>query len=334
MVVELLYKIKKKILKAYHDYFTIDGKYTSLLPDKVYLRKLYKCRMDKCINFNCPRTYNEKLQWLKLYDRKPEYTTMVDKYAVRDYIRHKVEREGTTCSELGLYFIPIIGVWEKAEEIDFESLPNQFVLKCNHDNGVIICKDKGKINIDATKMQLQSRLDRNYYKKNREWPYKNVKRKVICEKLMQGKNQIDLIDYKFFCFDGKVKCVLIVTGRFNDIREDYFDSDFVHLPLKKGGLNATGAINPPNNFEKMKTIAEIISKGLIHLRVDFYEINNKIYFGELTFFDGGGFEKFNPEKWDFVFGEWIHLPIEKCKDEQMEEKHGRTAMDNNCQRRH
>ena len=276
------------------------------MPDKYYLKKVFKLRMGKELNLRNPQTFNDKLNWLKLHDRNPVYTVMADKYLAREYVKFRLSSEGAHLLDK-LHFIPLLGVWDSAEDVDFDSLPEQFVLKCNHDNGVIICTDKSKLDINATRRELQNRLDRNYYKKCREWPYKNVKRKVICEQFMQDKNQPVLSDYKFFCFNGKVKCVLVVTGRFKDLREDYFDSDFVHLPIKKGGPNATCEVKPPENFEQMKKIAELLSKNLIHLRVDFYEIFNIIYFGELTFYDGGGFEKIEPEEWEYKMGNWIDI---------------------------
>ena len=310
-MVEKLYNAKKRIVKLYHDYLTIDGTYTSLLPDIIYLKKLYKKRMGIELNLKNPKTFNEKLQWLKLYDRNPEYTKMVDKYEVRDFVKAKIEQKGYKCSDVGLCFIPILGVWDSVDEVDFSSLPNQFVLKCNHDNGVMICKDKSKLDIEKIKKELEYRLHRNYYKKGREWPYKNVKRRIICETFMQEKNHSGLTDYKFFCFNGKVKSVLIVTDRFDSIKENYYTKDFVRFPFSKGALCSDDIFEKPKTYSLMIRLAELLAESIPHIRIDFYEINQKIYFGEMTLFDGGGFEKFIPEEWDYTFGNWIKLPAKR-----------------------
>lgn len=312
-MIEFLYNTKKRIVKAYHDYFTVDGTYTSLLPDKVYLKKLYKKRMGKELNLKNPETFNEKLQWLKLYDRNPEYTTMVDKWAARDYLKEKVERKGYECSSIGLNFIPVLGVWNKVEEIDFDSLPNQFVLKCNHDNGVIICKDKEMFDIETAKKNLEYHYNRNYYKKCREWPYKNINRKIICEQYMEVKNNDRLVDYKFFCFDGIPKC-LYVTQHINGKEYiNYFDSDFQPLDIQRLDLDSLpfDSISRPICFDEMKKIAHELSTGLRWVRCDLYQIETKVYFGEMTFFPTGGFVPYVSEEWNLRFGEWINLSKKK-----------------------
>lgn len=299
---ENLFWIKKKVKKLYNDYFTVNGTYTSLLPDKIYLKKLYKKRMGKKLNLTNPKTFNEKLNWIKLYDRRPEYTMMADKYAVREYVKDKIGEE---------YLIPLIGVWNNVDEIDFESLPNQFVLKCNHDNGVIICKDKITFDIEKAKKELQYHFNRNYFKKLREWPYKKIKKKIICEQYMEDDSQSTLIDYKFFCFDGKVKALFVATDRPFDTRFDFFDYEFNHLPIINGHPNSDKEIVKPEKFDKMIEIAEALAFGIPHVRVDLYIIDNQIYFGEMTFIHFGGFTSLEPEKWDCIFGEWINLPKKK-----------------------
>ena len=188
-IIEFLYNIKKRIIEFFEKYFTTKGVYTCILPDKIYIKKLYKERTGKTLNLKNPQTFNEKQNWLKLYDRRPEYTMMVDKYKVREYVKEKIGEE---------YLVPLLGVWDSPDEIDFDSLPNEFVLKCNHDNGVIICRDKSTLDIDAVKRNLADRLKRDYYKKLREWPYKNVDRKIICEKFMENYANNKPLEYKFF----------------------------------------------------------------------------------------------------------------------------------------
>ena len=275
----------------------------NVLSDKTFIKIEYRNRMRKKLNLKNPQTFNEKLQWLKIYDRKPIYTTMVDKYEVKNYVADKIGDE---------YIIPTLGVWDSFDEIDFDALPDQFVLKCTHDSGgLVICKDKSKLNKEKAKKKIELSLNRNYYYHGREWAYKDVKPRVIAEKYMEDKNSKDLKDYKFFCFDGKVKAMFIATDRFTqgvETKFDFYDTNFEHLPFTNGHPNAECVIEKPKHFEKMKELAEILSKGIPQIRVDFYEIDDEVYFGELTFFHWSGMVPFVPEKWDYVFGEWIELP--------------------------
>lgn len=256
------------------------GKYDSL-SDEEYIRAKYKVIFGKYPNLDNPKTFNEKLQWLKLHNRKPIYTTMVDKYAVREYIAEKIGEE---------YLIPLIGVWDDPDEIDFDALPDKFVLKCNHNQGkgLCICRDKSKLDIEKAKEELREGLSVNFYFKGREWPYKDVKRKIICEQYMEDDKTKELRDYKFYCFNGKMKLMLIVTDRKSGGYGDFFDRDFNHLPLTWGFSNAENTPEKPENFEKMIELAELLSADMPELRVDFYEANGKIYFGELTLYDGSG----------------------------------------------
>lgn len=273
------------------------------LPDKLYINiKFYK-NFGRFVNFENPQTYSDKLQWLKLYDRKPLYTQIVDKYLVKEYVSRLIGEE---------YVIPLLGKWNSFDEIDFESLPNQFVLKTNHDcGGVVICKDKSSFNLKKAKKKIESHLNCNYYWEHREWPYKDVKPCVFAEKYMVDESGYELKDYKWFCFDGVPKALFIAKDRDNPSEEtkfDFYDMDFNHLPIKNGHPNADTAIDKPVGFEKMKELARVLSKGFPHVRVDFYDINGHIYFGELTFFHWSGFVKFEPQEWDFTFGSWIKLP--------------------------
>lgn len=278
------------------------------MDDKKFIEKMFKATMDYPLNLENPKSFNEKLQWLKLYDRNPLYTKLVDKYKVREYISEKIGED---------YLIPLLGVWDDPEDIDFDSLPNKFVLKCNHNSGLgmCICTDKSKIDIKKVKNELKSGLAQNYYLNGREWPYKNVSRKIICEKYMTDETGKNLRDYKFYCFDGKPKIVGIYQDRNSDKETtgDFFDMNFEWVDLRFGMPNALNKPQKPQKFQEMIKIAEILSEGMPEVRVDLYISNNKIYFGELTFFDGGGFDKIEPLECDYKLGSWIKLPkIKKC----------------------
>ncbi|NTQ65430.1 glycosyl transferase [Enterococcus faecium] len=270
--------------------------------DERYLKIAYKIRMGRSLNIENPKTYSEKLQWLKLYDRNPIYTDLVDKYKVKSIVSDIIGEE---------YIIPTIGVWNSADDIDFNTLPNKFVLKCTHDSGgIIICKDKTKLDITDAKRRINSCLNHNFYYGQREWPYKNIKPKVIAEEYMEDLETHELRDYKFFVFNGVVKSLYIVTerGSSSETKFDFFDEEFNHLPFKNGYPNAKLLPKKPRQFELMKELATKLSKGIPHLRVDFYEVNGKVFFGEITFFHMSGMAPFEPEEWDYKFGSWLELP--------------------------
>ena len=271
------------------------------LPDEIYLKYLFKARLGYNLNLENPQTFNEKLQWLKLYERKPEYTTMVDKYAVKKYVADKIGEQ---------YIIPILGVWDDPNEIDFNKLPDQFVLKCNHNSGLgmCICKNKSKLDIKKVKSELRKGLRQNYYLTGREWPYKDVPRKILGEKYMEDGKSTSLTDYKVYTFNGVPKIMGIYCDRPNT-KAAYFDKDFNFLNFTWGYPCIEEKIDKPQNFDKMFYLAEILAQGTLQLRVDFYEINGKIYFGELTFFDGAGFDKIEPKDWDKKLGDMLILPI-------------------------
>ncbi len=272
-----------------------------LFPDKVYLRLKYCLEMGKKLNLKNPETFNEKLQWLKLYNRKPEYTMMADKVEVRKYIAEKLGEE---------YLIPCLGVWDNPEDIDFESLPNQFVLKCNHNSGtgMIICKDKSKLDIKKAKKELKKGLKENYYLLNREWPYKNIKPRIIAEKYMVDESGTELKDYKFFCFDGKVELIQVDYGRFKEHKRNLYtlDWEFVNAQIQFPN-DENYIINKPVQLKKMCDIASELSNGIPHVRIDLYSIESKIYFGELTFYHGSGVERFYPKELEYKLGEMINL---------------------------
>lgn len=298
ILIEKLYNVKKKIISTYKRYLTVEGLYDCILPDKMYIKKLYKFRTGKKLNLKNPRTFNEKMNWLKLYDRKPEYTVMADKYLARNFIADKIGEE---------HLVPLLGVWDSPDEIDFDALPDKFVLKCNHDNGVIICTDKSKLDIEKTKKELEFRLKRDYYKKLREWPYKNISRKIICEKFMVATNNEGVLDYKFLCFNGKAKLVAIYGDRFEgNLKEDYYSIDWQYLHILDR-RTAGDVYKKPLCFDEMVKIAETMSAGIPILRVDFNIWHDMLAIGELTFFHHGGMLPFYDE-WEFKLGEWIELP--------------------------
>lgn len=276
-----------------------------VLPDKLYLSLLYRTKLGKKLDWQNPKTFNEKLQWLKVYDRRPEYTIYVDKFAVRDYVAKVIGEE---------YLIPLIGVWDSIEEIDFAKLPDCFVLKCNHDSGrVCICKDKSTFDITFAKNKLKRSLEKDYYIKGREWPYKNVQRKIIAERYMIDDSTSDggLKDYKFMCFNGRVECSLVCTDRFNDsgLRITWFDRNWNVLPFERPKHpSIKEGLPKPKCYDEMICLAEKLSKNIPFVRVDFYEIKGKVYFGELTFYPGSGFEEFTPRSADEWLGSFIELP--------------------------
>ena len=275
--------------------------------DKAYLKATFRLRMGKKLDLENPKSFSEKLQWLKLYDRKPEYTTMVDKYAVKEYVANIIGEE---------YIIPTLGVWDDVEEIEWDKLPNQFVLKTTHDSGgVVICRDKQIFDKEKAKKKLQKSLKHNYYMSGREWPYKNVPRRIIAEKYIEPEPEInDLPDYKFFCFDGEVKALFVATDRQKegeDVKFDFFDADFNHLPFKQGHEHAAITPQKPKNFELMKKAAAQLSKGLPQARVDLYEVGDKVLFGEVTLFHFSGLVPFRPDEWDKIFGDMLTLPGER-----------------------
>lgn len=275
------------------------------LPDRLYLRLRFLIELGYPLRLNRPQTFNEKLQWLKLNYRHPAMSVMVDKYRARDFVAKRIGRQ---------YLIPLLGVWEKAEDIDFETLPRQFVIKCNHNsgNGMYICKDKSLLDISAVRDGLAEGLKENYYITSREWPYKDVPRRIVAEEFLIDKDSPEesLRDYKFFCFNGIVEFFKIDLDRFSNHRANYYDRD--------GKLTGYGETNYPPNpdrkvdmpavLPKMIQLAECLAAGFPFLRVDFYNIGSKIYFGELTFYPAAGFGDFTPAGTDANLGKLLTLP--------------------------
>lgn len=276
------------------------------IKDEEYVKIKYKLEMNKRLNLQEPRTFNEKLQWLKLYDRKPEYTKMVDKYEAKKYVADIIGEE---------YIIPTLGVWDKFEDIDFTKLPNQFVLKPTHASGnVFICKNKDEIDYKKLKKTVQKWLKRNYYLVHREWPYKNVKPRIIIEKYMENEQQRELIDYKFFCLNGEPKFLYVSEGLSNHAtaKISFVDMKYNMAKFHRNDYKSFDKLPAkPLNFEEMKKLAKVLSKDIPFLRVDFYEIEGRIYFGELTFFPCSGYIPFEPEEYDKILGDMLKLSEEK-----------------------
>ena len=273
------------------------------LPDKTYLKWIYYLETGKRLNLEKPQRYNEKLQWIKLYDHNPLYTILADKYKVKQVVSEMIGAE---------YVAKCYGVWDMAEDIEWEKLPNQFVLKTTHDggnNGVFIVRDKSQINTSQMIRRINASLRRNTYILGREWPYKNIPKRVFAEEYLEDESG-ELRDYKFFCFDGEVKYLFIATERQSggEVKFNYFDADFNDLGIVQHHPMSNKLIAKPNCFEQMKTLAATLSKGIPAVRVDLYEVNGKIYFGEYTFFHHGGMVPFHPDKWDLIWGENIILP--------------------------
>lgn len=275
------------------------------LSDKAYIEWKWFVTFGRRINLDNPHTFNEKLQWLKLYNRIPDYTRLVDKYEVKKHVAALIGEQ---------YVTPTLAVYEHAEDINFDALPNQFVLKTTHDSGgIVICTDKSKLNKEKAIKTLDKALKTDFYAYTREWPYKDVPRRIIAEQYIPTPDG-DLRDYKFFCFDGVPKVMFVAADRFTPGEEttfDFFDMDFNHIDVRNGHLNSTKTILKPTGFERMKELAAKLSAGFPHVRVDFYDINGKIYFGELTFFHFSGFVKFKPHDLDIQMGRYLALPLEK-----------------------
>lgn len=281
-------------------------RFNFFFPDKLYLSLLFRCKMGYWMDWKKPKTFSEKLQWLKLYDRNPEYTRLVDKYAVKDFVAKTIGEE---------YIIPTLGVWDRPEDIDWESLPQKFVLKTTHGGGgggVVICKDKAIFDKNQAIETLKRSFKSLIYRTLREWPYKNIKRKVIAEAYLEDSITEELRDYKFFCFNGEVKYLFVATGRqkYSEPFFNFFDADYHSLNIQQGHPRSEDLPAKPLCFDEMKVAASKLSKGLKQVRIDLYEVNGKVYFGEITFFHFAGVVPFNPEKWDYKFGEMIKLPFE------------------------
>jgi hypothetical protein len=271
--------------------------------DETYLHWYYYLNMHKSLNLKTPLTYNEKLNWLKLYDRNPYYTTLVDKLKVKDVVAQKIGDE---------HVIKTLGIWKLAEDIEWDKLPDRFVLKTTHGGGnigVMICRDKSTFDRTKAVANMNAALKQNLYYYSREWPYKDVEPMIFAEEYMEDEHG-ELRDYKFFCFDGKCRMVEVLTERQTrkDAYADFFDKDYSPLPFR--GMHQRNSITPekPQGFDEMVSIAEQLSVGFPHVRIDLYVIKGRVYFGEYTFYHNGGVTRFKPSEWDEKIGSWLKLP--------------------------
>lgn len=287
--------------------YQVWDKYFYGVPDSLFLKVKFRLLMGHRLNLKDPKTFNEKLQWLKLNDIHPEYTQMVDKVEAKKYVASQVGSK---------YIIPTLGVWDSVDEIDWTSLPKQFVVKATNDSGgIVVCKDKSTLDIESAKAKLRGLGGRDYALTSKEYPYRNVPHRFIAEEYMEDESGYELKDYKIFCFDGEPKFLFVATGRQqNDTRFDFYDTEFNHLPLTNGHANADIWPVKPENFKEMLEVAGKLSTGIPHVRVDLYNINGKIYFGELTFFHWSGFVPFEPHKWDEEFGSYLKLKLDSNND--------------------
>ena len=277
-----------------------------LFPEKLYLEILFYFETGYKLNLKDPKTFNEKLQWLKLYNRNSIYTQMVDKYEVKNYVSKIIGDE---------FIIPTLGVWDNADDIDIDTLPNQFVLKTTHSGGgggIAICKDKSNFDFATVSRLLNQNLKKSISAKLKEWPYEGVKRRIIAEKYIvddSASGSSELKDYKFFCFNGRVEVLKIDFSRFVDHHANYYDRDMNLLDFGEICCppDFKHHIEKPKNFEKMINIAEQLSKGLPFARIDLYNSDGQIFFGEITFFPASGLGNFTSFEWDLKLGNLIDL---------------------------
>lgn len=303
-------KLKRYLMNADYRFIINDGLgFYKKMADKPYLERKFKVKLGYPLNLDHPTTFNEKLQWLKLYDRNPEYTKLVDKYEVKPIVAEKIGQE---------HVIPTFSVWNRPEDIDFDSLPNQFVLKCTHDSGgLVVCRDKAKLDRAAAIQKLQDALKRDYYIVHREWPYKNVKPRIIAEKYMVDENQAKgLRDYKFYCFNGQVRFLYVSDGLedHSTATISFLNLDWSFAPFRRlDFLPMEELPAKPKHFDEMVQVAQQLSAGIPFVRVDLYEIDGKMYFSEMTFSPCSGLTPFEPEDWDRKIGDMLRLPEYKMK---------------------
>lgn len=303
---KILSKIKGVLAQPSLLLLFVLNKTAQLYSDKLYLSLMYRIKMGYWIDWENPKTFTEKLQWLKIYNRNPEYTKMVDKYAVKEYVANLIGDD---------YIIPTLGVWDRPEDIDWDVLPNKFVLKTTHGgggSGVVICRNKDGFDKKRAIAKLRKSYDICIYQKLKEWPYKNVPKRVIAEAFIEESTSVnksvELSDYKFYCFNGEPKIMMISKGRFSDsLCFDYYDMEWNKLPLVWDKPNSEVNHPCPVCFKEMQYLCKKLTKGIPHVRCDFYIINNKPLFGELTFFDSSGFSYFEDEKWNYKLGNMIFL---------------------------
>lgn len=297
--IQLLFRDRKSLMTEIVKHFFV------YINDEIYLSYLFKYRMGYPLNLSQPKTYCEKLQWLKLYDHRPEYTLMVDKYRVKEYVSKKIGEE---------FVIPTIGVWNSEKEIDWNVLPDQFVLKTTHGGGgsdVIICTDKTCFNKKEALVKLKASMRKNSYKYTREWPYKDVKKQIIAESYLEEPGFSAPRDYKVLCFNGVAKLIQLHEGRFSSQHtQSFYDCNWNKLPINQRsyGVISDNVTEKPSLLGKMIELSEILANGIPHARIDWYIVKEHLYFGEITFFDASGFDSFIPDEYNYILSDWITLP--------------------------
>lgn len=295
----LIKAFKKAIVRPAYVAEFIMWKTASLWPDKLYISVLYRIKFKQMLNWKNPQTFNEKLNWIKLYHREHRFTTMADKYEVKKYVANIIGEE---------YIVPNYGVWDNYDNIPFDRLPKQFVMKMTHDSfGAIVCRDKYQFDHARAKIAVKSSVERNWYPFNREWVYKDIKPRIIIDKFLDDYSGHELRDYKFWCFDGEPK-VMYLTNKASCVFENFYDMDFKPLDIDHGFKRHNPEFDKPEEFELMKQLARKLSKDIPFVRIDFFYVENKVYFGEYTFYDWGGMKPFRDLKWDIILGSWIKLP--------------------------
>lgn len=307
--IQFLNGIKKASANPWLFLSYILKKIAPIVPDKVQLSLLHKVYVGKFVDWKNPQTFTEKLQWLKVYNRNSEYTQMVDKYAVKNYVANIIGEE---------YIIPTLGVWNSPEEIDWDSLPQQFVIKTTHgggSNGVWICKDKTTFNVVKCIKEIHRSLKSDLYWKFREWPYKNVPKRIIAEMFMTENSNVevsnDLVDYKFFCFNGEPKYCQVIRNRTTNETIDFYDMDWNLMPfvgLTPNVVNGLAPVEKPQHLCNMISVCKKMAKDIPFSRIDLYVINNKEYFGEITFYPASGFGVFTPDDFNYILGSMLKLP--------------------------
>lgn len=284
----------------------IKEKGVNRLPDVMYLKRKYRKVFGEELDLQNPKKMSEKLQWLKLYNRDPFYNILVDKVKVKKYVAEKIGKE---------HIVPTLGIWERFEDIDFDKLPNQFVLKCTHDSGsFVICDNKESLDIDEARKTINKALHRNYFWESREWPYKNVKPRIIADKFLSVEGVGYISDYSFYCFNGEPKLIMISTksdSEFTEVMYDFFDMEGNHVAVDTFDNPDNFMPKIPENFAKMRELADILAEGIPFVRVDFYEVGDKIYFGELTFFPDAGFDNEIKPYWDRWLGDLLELDLDR-----------------------
>lgn len=276
-------------------------KLLKIFSDRTFIKLFYYRKFKEWPDLDNPKTFNEKIQWLKLNDRKDIYSTMADKYESKNYVSNFVDDK---------YIIPSLGVWDNFDDIDFDKLPDKFVLKTVHDSGgIAICKDKATFDFEGAKKLLEKHQSINYYDLGREWVYKNIKPRIMAEKLLDLDGK-EVKDYKVFCFNGKAEYILVCSDRQTNLKETFFDTEWNFVPCKRPNLDINKNESKPKNLEKMIEIAEILSKDMYFLRVDFYDLKEELLIGELTFYPADGFAPFEPKEWDRKLGDKMKLPTD------------------------